>query len=80
MAELQIRDKKKGERAVKQLRRAQQRVEVDAHTEIKGAGERLEKMGNEIAKLKKTIAGQEKRIQLLVTFMKSVDPTFRMEK
>lgn len=77
---LQIRDKKKGERAVKQLRRSQQRAEVDAETGIPGAGERLEKMEKELEKQKKTIASQEHRIQDLIAFALRIDPTFTIRK
>lgn len=74
---IKARDEK---RIIKALTRKQTVAKADEQTGIPGAGERLERMEKEIEKFKKTIAGQERRIQLLVAFMKSIDPTFRMEK
>jgi len=65
-----IKDPKKAKRIMKALTRKQTRDKADAQTAIPGAGERLEKMERQIAKLKEAIAGQEVRIQKLVAFHK----------
>lgn len=65
---VRIANKKQGERIVRQLTKQQQAARIDTDLGVKGAGELIASLQKEMAKLKKTIAGQEKRIQLLVAF------------
>lgn len=75
-----IKDPKKGKRIVKALTRKQAVDKADEQTGIPGAGERLEKMEKELAKQKITIASQKHRINDLMAFALSIDPTFTIRK
>ncbi|MHA2163499.1 MAG: hypothetical protein ACXAB9_11080 [Candidatus Thorarchaeota archaeon] len=60
----------KSEREMKRLLQKQQRSRTDAEVpELEGAGKRLEKLEKLVAKQAKAIAGQEARIQKLMTWM-----------
>ncbi len=62
---LEFKDKAKGERFIKQLKKKQTRAKVDTETGIPGAGKQMEKMEKQIAALKKAIAGHQKTIDKL---------------
>lgn len=62
---IEIKNKKKGERFVKQLKKKQTRAKVDAETGITGAGKQMEKMEKQLVALKKTVAGHQKTIDKL---------------
>jgi len=63
--QLEIKNKAKGERVVKEFKKQQTRRKVDEETGIPGAMELIEKLQKEVAALKKKTAGHEKILQKL---------------
>lgn len=49
---IHIRDKRKGDAAVKALTKKRKRVQADTETGIEGAGKRLESLEKEVAELR----------------------------